>query len=282
MQADSGLKAVRLDGLGLISVSGADARAFLHAQLTIDVEHLAANRAVHGAWCSAQGRVQANGLVVPLGEGFLLQVSRDLAGPVSQRLGKYVLRSKVKIEEAGTAWAQTGVWSPDPPSAPLEILSGADRVAVRVDAERVLQISTRPEPETADAEAWMLAEIRAGHPLVTRATQDLFVPQMLNLDWIAAVDFDKGCYPGQEVVARAQYRGQVKRRLYRVRCASPLQPGQQIFCDAQPGQPSGTVVNAAAGEALAVLPIASVEQRASFRISPGGEALEILSLPYRS
>jgi folate-binding protein YgfZ len=126
----------------------------------------------------------------------------------------------------------------------------------------------------------MLEDIRSGTPTVTLATQDQLVPQMANFELIGGVDFRKGCYPGQEVVARAQYRGAVKRRLYRLRSTAPLVPGQDLFADDLPGQASGTVVNAAAGEALAVLPIASVEAKSPVRAAVDGEALEVLSLPY--
>ena len=120
----------------------------------------------------------------------------------------------------------------------------------------------------------------AGRPRVTLATQDQFVPQMLNEEMLGAVDFHKGCYPGQEVVARAQYRGQLKRRMYRVRTSIPLRVGQDLFSDDAPGQPSGSVVNAADGEALAVLPIAAAENKIPVRAAPGALPLEILPLPY--
>ena len=131
------------------------------------------------------------------------------------------------------------------------------------------------------AEDWALAEIRAGRPLIGQATQDQFVPQMVNLELSGGVDFQKGCYPGQEIVARAQYRGAVKRRMYRLRGA--LQPGQDLYSDDAPGQAGGavgTVVNAAGGEALAVLQTSAVEGKSPIRAQPQAAALEILPLPY--
>jgi folate-binding protein YgfZ len=125
----------------------------------------------------------------------------------------------------------------------------------------------------------MLAEIRAGRPLIEQPTQDQFVPQMVNLELAGGVDFHKGCYPGQEVVARAQYRGAVKRRMYRLRGAA-LQPGQDLYSDDAPGQASGTVVNAAGDESLAVLQISAVEAGTPFRAQPQAAALEVLPLPY--
>jgi folate-binding protein YgfZ len=106
----------------------------------------------------------------------------------------------------------------------------------------------------ATADDWTLAEVRAGRPLIELPTQDQFVPQMVNLELSGGVDFKKGCYPGQEIVARAQYRGAVKRRMYRLKGAA-LKPGQALYSDDAPGQPSGMVVNAAGDEALAVLQV---------------------------
>ena len=280
MHANPEPRTARLEELGLISVAGVDARAFLHSQLTCDVEHLAPQRAAYGGWCSAKGRLLATLLIVPYAEGFLLQLSRDLAEPVRQRLQKFVLRAKVRLEDASDAWAQFGVWRPGPPPLPLDVEPGEKRIAVRIDAERVLLISQDPVSASHGAAPWMLAEICAGRPRVTLATQDQFVPQMLNEEMLGAVDFHKGCYPGQEVVARAQYRGQLKRRMYRVRASIPLRVGQDLFSDDAPGQPSGSVVNAADGEALAVLPIAAAENKVPVRAAPGASPLEILPLPY--
>jgi folate-binding Fe-S cluster repair protein YgfZ len=102
---------------------------------------------------------------------------------------------------------------------------------------------------------------------------------MVNLELAGGVDFKKGCYPGQEIVARAQYRGAVKRRMVRLRGAA-LQPGQEIYSDDMPGQPSGTIVNASADEALAVLQVSSIESKSPIRVAPLSGALEVFSLPY--
>jgi folate-binding protein YgfZ len=131
-----------------------------------------------------------------------------------------------------------------------------------------------------DATGWTLEEIRAGRPLVTQATQDQFIPQMVNYEDFGAVDFQKGCYPGQEVIARAQYRGQVKRRMVRVRTSVPLHAGQDLYSDDLPGQASGTVVNAAGDEALAVVQISALEKGSTVRVEANGAPLEVLPLPY--
>jgi folate-binding protein YgfZ len=244
----------RLSRYGLLSVAGADARAFLHAQLTNDIEHLSADRAALAGWCSAKGRLLATFLVVPAPDGFLLQLARDLAAPVQKRLSMFVLRSKVRIADVSDAWAQFGVWDAD--FQQPDVAWSGDRATVRVGERRYLQLvpsSESSEAPNADEAQWTLQEIRAGRPLITAATQDQFVPQMVNLEQLGGVDFGKGCYPGQEIVARAQYRGQVKRRMVRAQAPAgvSLAPGQEFN--------GGTVVDVApaenGSELLAVMPI---------------------------
>ena len=245
------MERARLSRYGLLSVSGDDAREFLHAQLTNDIRNLAAERAALAGWCSAKGRLLASFLVIPSPQGFLLQLARDLAAPVAKRLAMFVLRSKVKIADLSEAWAQLGLWG--------EELGGPDVswdgevVTVRVGDKRFLRAGPHGAlaATAADAgeEAWALQEIRAGRPLISAATQDLFVPQMVNLEALGGIDFHKGCYPGQEIVARAQYRGQVKRRMFHLQApaGARLRPGEEYD--------GGVVVDSAGGELLAVKPI---------------------------
>jgi len=236
-----------LNRYGLLAVTGPDARAFLHAQLTNDIEHLPAERSVFAGWCTAKGRLLATMRVIPSPEGFLLQLARDLAPAVVKRLSMFILRSKVKISDESSR-PQMGVWNVDW-QGPDVGWNGSD-VKVRVAAGRFLMIGPAVSGTCASNEdAWTLEEIRAGRPLITAATQDMFVPQMVNLEKIGGVDFQKGCYPGQEIVARAQYRGEVKRRMVRL----PAPAGAQL----KPGQEfnGGTVVDAAGGELLAVLQV---------------------------
>jgi hypothetical protein len=237
-----------LNRYGVLAVTGADARAFLHAQLTKDIENLPAERAAFAGWCTAQGRLLATMLVIPSAEGFLLQLARDIAPAVAKRLSMFILRSKVKITDESHSWVQYGVWDADwsVPGVAWEGTVGT----VRVGEKRFLRIGPQLSmKETRPEEAWTLEEIRAGRPFISAATQDKFVPQMVNLETLGGVDFQKGCYPGQEIVARAQYRGQVKRRMVRL----PAPAGVQL----QPGQEfnGGVVVDSAGGELLAVLPV---------------------------
>lgn len=248
------MQRAKLGRYGLLSVTGADARAFLHAQLTNDIEHLGAERAALAGWCSAKGRLLATFLVVPAADGFLLQLARDLAAPVARRLSMFVLRSKVKITDVSDGWMQFGVWDADLP--PPEVRWSGHRATVKVGERRYLELVPEPElaePANADEAQWVLHEIRAGRPLITAATQDQFVPQMVNLERLGGIDFGKGCYPGQEIVARAQYRGQVKRRMVRAQAPAGVQlaPGQEFN--------GGTVVDVApaenGSELLAVMPL---------------------------
>ena len=266
----------KLDQYGLLQVTGEDARAFLHAQLTNDIESLAPGRARYAGWCSAQGRLLATFLVLPFEGGFLLQLSRDLAPAVAKRLALFVLRARVKLADVSGEWLQYGLWKP---GGDLSVQQSKDRIEVGIDATRTLLLTRTPQDADAPAEDWTLEEIRAGRPLVVQATQDKFVPQMVNLELSGGVDFQKGCYPGQEIVARAQYRGAVKRRMIRLRGAR-LQPGQELYSDDLSGQASGTVVNAAGDEALAVLTVSAIESGTPIRVQPQGTVLEPAALPY--
>lgn len=293
--------AAELQSLGMLSCTGDDAREFLHAQLTNDISALAPDRARYAGWCSAKGRLLANFLVVPQAQGFLLQLSRDLAPAVAKRLSMFVLRAKVKVADASNAWAQFGLWGAGAaarlaalgmsvPAGDLAVAADADAVVVRITSQQFVLLVKAAQrdrvPANSDEGAWALEEIRAGRPLVVQATQDLFVPQMVNLERLGAVDFKKGCYPGQEIVARTQYRGVLKRRMVRARVATVAAPGGELYAEDLPGQASGTVVNAApapegGSELLAVVQISSLEDAAAIRLGAAdGPRLELLPLPF--
>ena len=180
----------------------------------------------------------------------MLQLAKDLAPAIAKRLSMYVLRSKVKVADESDAWAQYGVW--DSSLNMSGVAWDGDVVTVRVDEGRFLRIGPADKFSLAASkpeDAWTLEEIRAGRPLISAATQDKFVPQMVNFEALGAVSFQKGCYPGQEIVARSQYRGEVKRRMVRVQvpAGTELKPGQEFN--------GGVVVDSAVGEALAVMPV---------------------------
>jgi folate-binding protein YgfZ len=295
--------AAELAQYGMLSCTGDEARAFLHAQLTSDIAGLGADRARRAGWCSAKGRLLATFLVIPHEGGFLLQLSRDLAAPVAKRLAMFILRAKAKLADASAEWTQLGIWGPTAaeqlaalklPMPPVElgVARGAGGIAVRLAEQRYLVTLPAARRQSAldvlaDAVggSWPLEEIRAGQPMVVLATQDLFVPQMVNLERLGAVDFKKGCYPGQEVVARTQYRGVLKRRMVRARVAAAAAPAMDVHAEDAPAQASGTVVNAAGlpeggSELLAVVQISSLESASALRLAaPDGPRLELLPLP---
>ena len=295
-----------LSQFGLLTVTGADARAFLHAQLSNDIEHLPPGTARRAGYCSAKGRMLASFLVVPRPEGFLLLVSHDIAAAIVKRLAMYVLRSKVKVSEAGDAWTPFGVWGHGAaarlrtagfavPGDAMEVSTADDRCVVALGDERFL-VAGPPETATLLASGftqvapdwWTLADVRAGLPLVTLATQDQFVPQMANFELVGGVDFKKGCYPGQEIVARTQYLGKLKRRMYRGWIDAPVPsapaPGQDLFGGGP--QAIGTIVSAAPRpeggyEFLAVLQSSAVEAAEAIRLgAPDGPIAHMASLPY--
>jgi tRNA-modifying protein YgfZ len=295
--------AAQLTRLGMLSCKGDEARAFLHAQLTNDLLDLPPGQARHAGWCSAKGRLLATLLVIPHEQGFLLQLSRDIAAAVAKRLAMFVLRAKAKVADDSDAWVQLGIWGPGAeaqlgalalpvPAADLAVAAAGSVRVVRVGAQRFLVAAPAAERDRiagafADAgdDAWALEEIRAGRPQVALATQDQFVPQMVNLERLGGVDFKKGCYPGQEIVARTQYRGVLKRRMVRARVDAQAAAGNDLHAPDLPGQASGTVVNAArvpgGSELLAVVQIASLESGGVLRLGAAdGPPLEILPLPY--
>jgi hypothetical protein len=298
--------AAELAQYGMLSCTGDEARAFLHAQLTNDVAGLGADAARRAGWCSAKGRLLATFLVLPQENGFLLQLSQDLVAPVAKRLAMFILRTKAKLADVSGAWTQFGIWGAaaeerlaalglHAPAAELGISYATESVVVRVGAQRfLLAVAAARRAQAlaalgdAGSGAWALEEIRAGLPMVVQATQDLFVPQMVNLERLGAVDFKKGCYPGQEVVARTQYRGVLKRRMIRARVTALATPAADVFAGDSPGQPSGTVVNAApvpegGSELLAVVQISSLGSGSALRLgAPDGPRLELLSLPYEA
>lgn len=270
---------VPLAHLGLIECRGEDAKSFLHAQLTSDINHLAANAAQHSAWCTAKGRMIASFLVWNEGDSYRLAMAAELVAPVLKRLQMYVLRAKVQLVDLssshfllGLAGAQAGdalaAANLPMPAEPLASIAAGESRIVRLDADRF--VITAPEAgenpwkalaavaRPAGSAVWRWLDVRAALPWVTAATREEFVPQMADFERIGGVSFHKGCYPGQEIVARTQYLGKVKRHLYRLQSPTPLHAGDDLHSPDNPDQACGKVLTAApspAGgfEALAVV-----------------------------
>jgi folate-binding protein YgfZ len=277
-----------LSNNAVLSVSGDDAAAFLHAQLTNDVEALGVNRAQWNGWCSPKGRLIATFLLVRRPDGFLVVLPAELAGPIAKRLGMFVLRSKVKIADVSDRYARRGIIGRRPGPAPMEAVEDDGAILVGLEPGRIVALTPAQRALTPDvgADAWELAAIRAGVPTITAATQEAFVPQMANFELVGGVSFKKGCYPGQEIVARMQYRGGLKRRMAiaHVDGAERPQAGESVYSAAFGDQAAGTIVNAAPApeggfDALVVAQIESLERGDLRWKSPDGPGLEVRSHP---
>ncbi|MEJ5029884.1 CAF17-like 4Fe-4S cluster assembly/insertion protein YgfZ [Comamonas sp. MYb69] len=290
-----------LQHLGVIRAEGADAASFLQGQLSHDVQLLPVGQARLAAFLSAKGRMQASFIVIKRSaDEFWLLTSRDVLPATLKRLSMFVLRAKCKLSDATEAVQLLGLAGDAVPAearslAPWQVLALEDASVVRLYAadgeSRALLAapagSALPAQATASpaisAEAWQLSMVQAGVPLITTPVVDAFVPQMLNFESVDGVSFKKGCYPGQEVVARSQFRGTLKRRMYRLASAAQPQPGQEVFASSDDSQPVGTVVQAAASasgfEALVSMQIAAASEPLHLGSSTGA-ALQLLSLPY--
>lgn len=309
----------RLEHLALLAVGGADARSFLDTQLTRNVPLNAVgqslSRASIAGYCSPKGRLLATFLIWSASladdaldassrhETLYVLTSRDVAELVAKRLRMYVLRAKVTIEDVTATHAIEGfqeMSSPPDGAVSLDVWSAlADGGATWIRCpdcdgrKRFMRIGARSS-DAADApvqgEAWRWSDIRAGIPRITATTQDRFVPQMVNLEALDGVDFKKGCFPGQEVVARSQYLGKLKRRMTPASMASPApddvipQPGSDVW-SADDNGPVGLVVNAERGPdgrvwLLVEIPLALFASSALQVGQSNGPALTIESLPY--
>jgi len=251
-----------LTHLGLIRVTGEEASSFLHHQFTSDINHLGADAVQHSAWCSAKGRMVASFIVWREGDDYLLALAADLVEAIAKRLQMYVLRAKAKISiesgrlligvsgaQAEAALAAAGLSFPDimksaasPAGSVVRIDEGRCIVAAANEQGAVAWKALTGAARPVGVPAWQWLDIGAGLPLVTAATREQFVPQMANFERIGGVSFHKGCYPGQEIVARTQYLGKVKRHLYRLHGVSAAAAGDELFAEAIQDQACGMVV----------------------------------------
>ena len=299
-----------LTGEALIAFSGEDAVRFLHTQLTSDVAALAVGRTQYSGYCSAKGRLLATFLVWRLENELLIQLPAVLRETIQQRFAKYVLRSRVAIVDATSRYGLFAVWGADArtaleaasltaPAADHEVICSGDECVTRLDAGRCLVLvpqasldRTRERlmqhalevPET----EWARAGIAAGIPVILPETQEAYVPQMVNLDLVGGVSYTKGCYPGQEIVARTHYLGRIKQRAYPVRIdsAQAIGTGDPLYSvEFGPDQACGSILRAVprdAGEydALAVIQTASLRAGPVHWRSLDGPQIRIGQPPY--
>jgi folate-binding protein YgfZ len=280
---------------GVIRAEGDEAAAFLNGQLTNEMQSLSREQARLAGYCSAKGRLLASFVVWrPADHVFLLACSADVLASTLKRLSMYVLRARCKLSDVSAAMPLFGAVGEaagvDAPTwthradgdASLVRLPDASGVARALWCGPAAQAPTASPAMPVDV--WDRLEVASGVARIVAATVEQFVPQMLNYELIGGVDFRKGCYPGQEIVARSQYRGTVKRRTFRFDVPAPAQPGDEIFAADDPSQPAGIVVNAAADERggsvlLVELKLASA-QAALHLHTADGPLLHAAALPY--
>ena len=288
---------------GVIQAQGDDAANFLHNQLSNDVLLLPVGQSRLAAFCSAKGRMQASFILVKTApDTVLLVLSLDLLAQTLKRLSMFVLRAKVKMSDATSQWELRGfvgdsaralVGSSVPWQATVQ--DGAHAVALypavlgESQIPRALWIAPAgqalPAGANVQTNVWQWAEVMSGVTLVSQPVFEAFVPQMLNYESVGGVNFKKGCYPGQEVVARSQFRGTLKRRTALVHSPVALAVGQDIFTPTDPEQPCATVVLCAArpdGQGFDALVSGTTESlQTGWRVGGSeGDILALLPLPY--
>ncbi|KND58201.1 Folate-dependent protein for Fe/S cluster synthesis/repair in oxidative stress [Candidatus Burkholderia verschuerenii] len=298
-----------LTQFGVIDIKGEDAASFLHSQITNDVQHLDASTARLAGYCSPKGRLLGSFLMWRSTDAVRLLIAHDVQAAVQKRLSMFVLRSKAKLSDATPEIAAVG-FAGDVRKALSGIFDALpDGVHVKVEGPhgaliRMPDAAKRPRflwvGPKADVEAhfarldetlkrapdtmWDWLDIHAGEARITHATVEQFVPQMVNFDVLGAVNFKKGCYPGQEIVARSQYRGTIKRRTALAH-AQAATPGAELFNADDPGQPCGMVINAAPAQdggvdCLVEIKLAALDKSSVHVGAAGGPALTFLALPY--
>jgi len=289
-----------LTDLGVIQIEGEDAAKFIHGQLTHDFALLGQDTARLAAFCNAKGRMQASFIGFKRPDGVILLVcSRDLLAATLKRLSMFVLRAKAKLRDASDQFQVFGL-------AGNATISGAAHASVawsKADLDTASLVALYPADGTPrqllvapaghatpagaalSAEQWAWGEVRSGVATLTQPVWEAFVPQMLNYESVGGVSFKKGCYPGQEVVARSQFRGTLKRRAFIAHCLAPAAPGTAVFAHDDADQPVGMVVQAAAAplggwDAIVSLQLAAAQAGTLHLGAPGGAVLQLLPLPY--
>jgi len=290
---------------GVLAVRGPDADKFLQGQLTCNLNYLKDGSSSLGARCTPKGRMVSSFRILPDQDGFLLAMAADLLEPQMSELKKYAAFSKSQLSDESGAWVRFGLSGADEQLASLglelpqesgQVARLGEIIAIRLQTGRAelwapagqagelrTQLAARlPE---APLEHWLLGQVRAGVGQVCAATRELFIPQMINLQAVGGVSFKKGCYSGQEIVARMQYLGRLKRRMYRLALdeGKAPAPATELFSPVHSTSVGEVVLAAAADtgiELLAVLQEDAVEDGRISLGAPDGPALRLLPLPY--
>ena len=289
-----------LTHLGVIRIEGEDAAKFIHGQLTQDFSLLGLNEARLSAFCSAKGRMQASFIGFKRVNGDILLIgSRDILAPTLKRLSMFVMRAKARLTDATNDFALYGLAG----NAIKDIAAGAQPAWAKADFDAASVVNLYPASgaprqlwvapvDTAapagaplSLETWLWSEVASAIATLTAPVVEAFVPQMLNYESVGGVNFKKGCYPGQEVVARSQFRGTLKRRAFVVHADAPMAAGNEIFVAADAEQPVATVVQAAAApaggyDAIISVQLAALESGPLHLGAADGPALLVQSLPY--
>ncbi|MBI5936954.1 MAG: folate-binding protein YgfZ [Betaproteobacteria bacterium] len=305
--ARDGLVVADLSHFGLIAFGGEEAQDFLHKQVTNDMRALAPEAALFAGYCTAKGRMLANFLMFKCGDDILLMLPEAIREATQKRLAMFILRSKVKARDAGPEWVRLGLNGIGARETLVNAIGAAPKgmmAVVHTDSAFAVQLGDNrfdlfvqpdhaqtvwqalvTEARPVGAAAWDWLMVRAGVPMIEAATQDQFVPQMANMDVLYGVSFQKGCYPGQEIVARTQYLGKVKRRTYLAHVEAEAKAGDELYSPDLAGQSCGLIANAApapggGSDVLAVILVASHEAGDVRLKGLDGPRLAFEPLPY--
>lgn len=290
---------------GVLAVRGPDANKFLQGQVTCNLNYLSDSHSSLGARCTPKGRMQSSFRILSVSDGYLLAMASELLEAQLTDLKKYAVFSKSKLSDESQDWLRIGLSGGDNAlrSLGLELAEAADSVARR-DELLALRLSDGraelwlPASQVAAVQAqlasqlppallndWLLAQVRAGIGQVMGSTRELFIPQMLNLQAVGGVSFKKGCYTGQEIVARMQYLGKLKRRLYRLELHdSPVpEPATALFSPTHASSVGEVVLAARSASGVELLAVLQEDAALNGVIhlgSAAGSTLSLLDLPY--
>jgi len=294
---------VQLDHQGLLAIRGEDAAKFLQGYVTCDVDKVTPGVWQMGAFCNLQGRMLSSFLIVNTGSEYLLKMDRELVATTHDFLRKYLIFFKAETADVSSDYRLTGIAGPAAkriieslfsscPSAEQPHCShdGAELILLHQDSERFeLWISGQQEAElkqalpvvSDNADRWTWFDIQQGIGWVSPETSEKFVPQMMNFQLIDAIDFDKGCYLGQEIVARMEYRGQLKRQMYRGLVSAEEKPPAGAVVNNQAGSSAGSIVSAVAmDEGYELLAVLQQGDDSQLFFLDSGQQISLLPLPY--